>query len=247
MKWHSRRKMLTSAFHFRILEDFLDVMNNQCQTLISKLDKKVDCEEFNLYPYITHCALDIICETAMGKNINAQDNNDTDYVKAVYRGSEIVFQRQRSPWFWYDWLFSLTPTGIEWKNAIKLMHKFTTDVINERKEYHKMIGNDDHEDEDIGIKKKFAFLDLLIKESKGGTVLTDDDIREEVDTFMFEGHDTTAANMAFTMYMMALYPGIQEQVQCELDQIFGESDREATSEDLSKMKYMEACLKESLR
>ena len=84
--------MLTPAFHFRILEDFLDIMNNQCNIMCEKLSERADKSEFDIYPYITHSALDIICETAMGKCINAQENGNSEYVRAVYRSAEIVFQ-----------------------------------------------------------------------------------------------------------------------------------------------------------
>ena len=40
---------------------------------------------------MTHCGLDIILETTMGVSINAQNDNDSEYVKAVCETSELVF------------------------------------------------------------------------------------------------------------------------------------------------------------
>lgn len=39
--------------------------------------------------------------------------------------------------------------------------------------------------EDIGRKKRLAFLDLLLEETEKRPFFTDKDIREEVDTFVF--------------------------------------------------------------
>ena len=40
---------------------------------------------------------------------------------------------------------------------------------------------------------------------------------------------------------------MQEMVVQELNEVFGDSDRPCTMEDASKLKYLEACIKEGLR
>lgn len=60
-KWRKRRKMLTPTFHFSILADFLEVMNEQASILVEKLEKQAGKGSFNCFSHITLCALDIIC------------------------------------------------------------------------------------------------------------------------------------------------------------------------------------------
>ncbi|XP_069936736.1 cytochrome P450 4c3-like [Cherax quadricarinatus] len=60
--WQTRRKLLTPAFHFKILEEFMSVFNKQSNKLIQKLEKKADGNTFDIYDDLTLCALDIICE-----------------------------------------------------------------------------------------------------------------------------------------------------------------------------------------
>ena len=83
-------------------------------------------------------------------------------------------------------MFLFTPAGYKWRNVLATLHGFTNKVIKERQAEFKANKLGSGQD-DVGIKKRLAFLDLLIEASDDGKVLTDEDIREEVDTFMFEG------------------------------------------------------------
>lgn len=62
-KWKIRRKMLTPAFHFKILGSFLDSFNRQSKIMCGILDKQCQGskKEMDIYPFITRCSLDIIC------------------------------------------------------------------------------------------------------------------------------------------------------------------------------------------
>ncbi|GMS92664.1 hypothetical protein PENTCL1PPCAC_14839 [Pristionchus entomophagus] len=87
---------------------------------------------------------------------------------------------------------------------------------------------------------------LLEQREKLG--LTDEDIREEVDTFMFEGHETTASAIGWAIWCFACHPEIQERVYQEIMQVLGEdTDRDLVREDMGKLSYLDRCLKESMR
>ena len=60
-KWIKRRKILTPAFHFKILDDFVQIFNTQSSILVQKLKKFEGQNQFNIFPLTALCALDAIC------------------------------------------------------------------------------------------------------------------------------------------------------------------------------------------
>ena len=125
--------------------------------------------------------------------------------------------RARCPWLWPKFIFDRSSLGKRQKQALEILHHFSRKVIEER--LATFNADEDLNDEKKS-KRRLAFLDSLITQMQGEK-LSLDDIQEEVDTFMFAGHDTTATAINFCCYLLATHPDIQKKVHAELDQIFG--------------------------
>lgn len=60
-KWHSRRKIITPTFHFKILEEFVDIFDRQSAVMVEKLSSKADGKTVvDIFPIVCLTALDII-------------------------------------------------------------------------------------------------------------------------------------------------------------------------------------------
>eukprot|EP00794_Sanderia_malayensis_P012110 gene12110-13361_t len=240
-KWKTRRRLLTPAFHYGILNDFADVFMEQSNIFVKTLKPlAASRQKFNICPYVTNCALDIICETAMGVSCGAQVDSDTEYTQAVLNISGLIQQRQIRAYLWPDFIYNLTQNGRKHAKLVKILHNFTLEVIKER------IKSRNVKEQPSKPKKRLSFLDILLHNYENAEIDMNG-IREEVDTFMFEGHDTTAAGIFWTIYLLGRHPDALKKVQEEVDRVWN-GKGEKTLLDLSKeFEYLTCVIKESLR
>lgn len=247
-KWKSHRKILTPSFHYTILEEFVQTFDKASKVLVRKLEDEVisNNTSVEIYKYLTLCTLDIICETAMGTVINAQDNPNMAFVQCINEMCHIMFLRCMSPLRFY-WLYRLSKFHQKERKALKVLREFSNTIITKRRKALETQGTLDTVDE-FGTKRKHSFLDVLLQATVNGRKLTDEEIREEVDTFMFEGHDTTAAALGFSTYLLSKHQDVQQKVYDEIISVIGtDKNKSVTMDELNQLKYTEMVIKESLR
>uniref|UniRef100_A0A8D0EQ84 Cytochrome P450 4B1 n=1 Tax=Strix occidentalis caurina TaxID=311401 RepID=A0A8D0EQ84_STROC len=236
-KWFQHRKLLTPAFHYDVLKSYVDLMSDSVKVMLDKWEKKnTEKKSVELFQDVSLMTLDSIMKCAFSYNTNYY------YIRAVYDLSYLVSNRVQTFSF-KDIFYDLTRKGHEFQKACKLAHTHTDKVIKERK----MLLSSEKELGKIQKKRHLDFLDILLcTKDANGVGLSDEDLRAEVDTFMFEGHDTTASGISWLLYCLSLYPEYQQRCREEIQGILGDRDT-IEWEDLGKMTYTTMCIKESLR
>ncbi|XP_072014798.1 cytochrome P450 4F2-like [Amphiura filiformis] len=243
-KWARNRRLLTPAFHFDILKPYIDVYNNAVVTLLDKMDTHAtDGTSFEVCKHISLCTLEILLECAFSQKPNYQIEGGRDqYVHTVRDLTLSIVDRLSNPIYTFDFLYQRSRRGRKFIKDCDFVHKIADDVIFKRRQE---IGTSKTPSD----RKYLDFLDILLSaHDDNGNGLTDLEIRDEVDTFLFEGHDTTASGLTWMLYSLAKYPEHQKKVQEELDAILNAKGSDTVEwDDLGKMKYLSLCIKESLR
>lgn len=211
----------------------------------------------------------------MGYLKTHNDREGYEYAMAVMKLCDIIHERHRTFYQRPDFMFELLGLKKQHDSLVNTIHSLTTKVLRSKSQqmkksfddgsmkksiYHDLMNrkdandtndptviHDDTEDPTVGEKNRLAFLDLMLESTYCGANISEKEIKEEVDTIMFEGHDTTAAGSSFVLCLLACHPEIQERVFDEQKQIFGDSDRPATFADTLQMHYLERVIFETLR
>ncbi|XP_061163545.1 cytochrome P450 4F8-like isoform X3 [Saccostrea echinata] len=243
-KWRRSRRMLTPAFHFDILRPYVKIYKICAELLMRNLMLHTDTgNSVEIYNHVSSCTLDIILRCAFSYKTDCQEIRESThpYVTAV---QEIAIQwllRNKSPWLHPDFIFYRTKQGRKFKENCDYVHKVAEDIIDKRRR--------EIENADLSSKKYLDFLDILLT-AKDENVegLTKSDIRNEVDTFLFEGHDTTASAISWILYSLAEHPEHQKRCQEEIDRVVSETKSgELEWKDLGKLEYLTLCIKEGMR
>ncbi|KAG7283399.1 hypothetical protein CRUP_000925 [Coryphaenoides rupestris] len=220
-KWFNHRRLLTPGFHYNILKPYVKLMTDSCKLMLDKWEAYSQTNEFfEVSSPVSLMSLDVIMKCAFSNSNNCQNEGGTNtYIKAVYELSDLINMRIRVFLYHIDFIFHLSPHGFRFRRACREAHRYT--MIRKRKEALK----EEAELEKIQAKRNLDFLDILLcARDENQKALSDEAIRAEVETFMFEGHDTTASGISYLFYSLASHPQHQKICREEILQVLG--DRE---------------------
>ncbi|CAG5116005.1 unnamed protein product [Candidula unifasciata] len=242
-RWARSRRLLTPAFHFDILKSYLDIYNKCADILINKISTSSSGgKSMEMYSLINMHALDIILRCAFSYNSDCQTlESGNEYVKVISELQRLWSKRALQPHLFVELIYSVSTDGKRFYKLCDIAHQVSEDVIEKRR------GELERDPSLASQKKVKDFLDLLLSaRDDDGQGLSPVELRNEVDTFMFAGHDTTASAMTWTLYALAGHPECQERVYEEINQLLGDR-QDLEWGDLANLEYTTMCLKEAIR
>ncbi|KAI5936232.1 Cytochrome P450 4F2 [Manis javanica] len=248
-KWSRHRRLLTPAFHFNILKPYIKIFNDSVNVMHAKWNRLISegSSRLDMFEHISLMTLDSLQKCVFSFDSNCQEK-PSEYIAAILELSALVSKRNQQIFLHTDFLYYLSPDGQRFRRACRLVHNFTDAVIQERRRTLPSEGADEF----LQAKAKAKTLDfidvLLLSKDEDGKELSDEDIRAEADTFMFEGHDTTASGLSWVLYNLAKHPEYQERCRQEVQELLRDREpKEMAWDDLSQLPFLTMCIKENLR
>ncbi|CAA7403309.1 unnamed protein product [Spirodela intermedia] len=240
--WLARRRTVVPALHQKyvaaMIHLFCNATNRLCQKLDSAASNGEDVEMESIFSRLT---LDIIGKAVFNYEFDSL-TNDTGIVEAVYTVLREAEMRSMSPiptWeipIWKD----ISPRQRKVSIALKLINDNLDSLIAICK---KMVDQEELQfHEEYMNEQDPSILHFLLA---SGDDVSSKQLRDDLMTMLIAGHETSAAVLTWTFYLLSKEPAVMSKLQEEVDSVLG--DRFPTMEDMKKLKYTSRVISESLR
>jgi cytochrome P450 len=240
------------AFHERLGAE----IDQSCLDLFRTLDHHANGGTLNIVPvlqratiglifrYITHCELSCLEEDQNGnildkKNVAAKHPNSllSSYLESITRIRMIILAQSRSIWFLLPrWMYITFASLYQTEEAA---------MGPIRRVAHRA----------CALALPNSPIDLLQRHPLYVAANTaqprySKNLIDEAITLLFAGQDTSAATLSWTLHLLSLYPKVQSKLVEEVSNFFdnGSSATDCSAKKvLSKLPYLDAVIKESMR
>ncbi|KAL3225845.1 hypothetical protein MRX96_025427 [Rhipicephalus microplus] len=231
--WRFKRRLLTPAFHFKVLDGYISAFNYNATLLVERVDRlneKHPKEPIPAFRLSQNCALDVITKVLMGVDLGSQlETTEPIFANHFNMLMFLIGVRIFRPWMWPDFWYARTAEGQLYYKSIREMEKYTLEVLERRKgklqqiaeEMESMPGDCGEEDDQV---QDSVIVDRFLRTHLRDSRYSIDDVKKDIDSLLFAGTDTTTSAVGWAFYI--------------------ETSR---GEDLKRMKYLDICFKESLR
>ncbi|CAH1376630.1 cytochrome P450 4C1-like [Tenebrio molitor] len=238
-EWKRHRRIIGSTFNQQILNSFVDIFGDYSNILVERLKGTLGKGCVDMFPILTQCTLDIVCDTTMGTKVNAMKKG-SQYILWTSRASELGIMRLFNIFLHPNFIWKMSSNYKETQSISQKVQDYVRQIIERKKcERGQRAGFDE-------APKKKIFLDYLLDLTDQDDKWRDEESVEEARTIVVAGSDATALSVCYVLMMLAIHQEIQNKVYEEIVSIF-EDDRSPTPEDLQKMCYLERVIKETLR
>lgn len=240
---HKRqRRALMPAFSFRHIKDLYPIFWQKSCEMTNKMLETVKTEGssvIEIREWASRATLDIIGVAGMGQDFNAlsDPSNELNHTyNTIFSPGAGARAMQLVAMFVPFWILKLLPLkrNEEMKTALSTIKRVCADLIRSKRANLEKGGRAD--------------LDILSVAIESGG-FSDDDLVNQLMTFLAAGHETTASALTWATYLLCKHPDAQERLREEIRTSLPslESDSSISALDIDKLPYLNAVLNETMR
>jgi cytochrome P450 len=221
--WVRQRRLAQPAFHRERIAAYGRVMVQLAERAVAKWTPG---ETRDLYAEMMRLTAEIVVQTMFGMDAEV----DSEAIAEALDRIMAQFTRQFGVLGILDNVLPAWSTP-RFRRILKPLDDTVYRIIREKRAQ----GQDDGD-----------LLSMLLRaQDEDGGGMTDQQLRDEVMTVFFAGHETTAIALTWTFYLLAQHLEVEEKLRAEVSAVLG--GRSPSVDDLPRLSYADCIVREAMR